>query len=302
MRSQLEVDSLTGLANQHRANQALNQLLHLASRSQQPVCLAVMDLDGFKRVNDYYGFVQGDRVLRQFGCFLQRQFRAGDVVARWGRGEFVVGLYGISRDEGVERLAEILEDWRSQPLTTPDGGSLKISFSAGIAQYPVDGAALQMLYRTADAMLYQAKYAGRNRILSAGWRPLSGADNSPLDVLLIHPDNESAQPILWALETRGYHTRWLRFGQEAIAALTGDSPRLKARLILLSDQLSDMDGLSVLQQLGINILQQTRTLFLLSDPSLVEPSQTLGIFDYVLTPLNVTGLMQRLRQILLISA
>ena len=301
-RSQLEIDLLTGLANQHRAIQGLNQLLHLASRSQQPVCLVVLDLDGFKRVNDHYGFIQGDRVLRQFGYFLQQQFRAGDVVARWGRGEFVVGLYGIRRDEGVERLAEILEDWRSQPLTTPDGNPLRVSFSAGIAQYPVDGSALQMLYRTADAMLYQAKYAGRNRILSAGWRPLTGAVASQIDVVLIHPENELAQPILWALETRGYHTRWLRFGQEAIAALSGESPSLKPRLILLSQDLSDIDGLNVLKQLGVNILQQSRTIFLLSNPDLVEPAQGLGIFDYVLKPLNVTVLMQRLRQTLLIRS
>ena len=301
-RSQLEVDLLTGLANQHRATQSLNQLLHLANRSQQPVCLAVLDLDGFKRVNDLYGFVQGDKVLRQFGCFLQQQFRAGDVVARWGRGEFVVGMYGIRRDEGVERLAEILEDWRSQPLTTSDDKSLSISFSAGLAQYPVDGAALQMLYRTADAMLYQAKYAGRNRILSAAWRPLCGVANAQLDVLLIHPENESAHPILWALETRGYHTRWLRSGREAIAALTEDNPRLKVRLILLSEDLSDIGGLSVLKQLGVNILQQTRTIFILNNPDLVESAQALGIFDYVLAPLNVKVLMQRLRQTLMISS
>ena len=120
-------------------------------------------------------------------------------------------------------------------------------------------------------------------------------------MLLIHPENEAAQSILWALETRGYHTRWIRLGQEAISALSGKSPSLKPRLILLAEDLSDIDGLSILKQLGICVLQQTRTIFLLSNPELVEPAQSLGIFDYVLTPLNVTGLMQRLRQTLLIK-
>jgi diguanylate cyclase (GGDEF)-like protein len=169
LRSQAEIDSLTGISNRQQATQAFSQLLQFVLHSQQPLCLAVLDLDHFKQVNDQYGHIQGDRVLRQFGQFLKQKFRGGDVVARWGGEEFVVGICNVTREEGVERLSELLEGWRSLEITTPNGDPLQVSFSAGVAQYPIDGTTLQMLYHHADAALYQAKQMGRNRILTANW-------------------------------------------------------------------------------------------------------------------------------------
>jgi diguanylate cyclase (GGDEF)-like protein len=169
LRSQAEIDSLTGISNRQQATQAFSQLLQFAPRTQQSLCLAVLDLDHFKQVNDQHGHIQGDRVLRQFGQFLKQKFRSGDVVARWGGEEFVVGMCNVTREAGVERLSELLEEWRSLGITTPNGHPLQVSFSAGVAQYPIDGTTLQMLYRNADAALYRAKQMGRNRVLAANW-------------------------------------------------------------------------------------------------------------------------------------
>lgn len=296
LRSQAETDVLTNLANRHQSTQALNQLLQLAHRSQQTVCLATLDLDHFKQINDCFGHVQGDRVLRQFGQFLKQKFRSEDVVARWGGEEFVIGMYGITREDGVERVAEILEEWRSLSLSSSHRTPLYVSFSAGVAQYPTDGVNLQMLYRAADAALYRAKVAGRDRVLSTQWQPLS--PTAQVDVALIYPKSDFAQAILRALETRGYHTRWLQSGKEALNQLKTKPPKLKAPVILLADHLPDFDYLRMLRELSTLRLKQHRILLLLSQPNLKGQIQTEQVFDYLLIPCNLSVIMQRLRQAL----
>jgi len=116
-------------------------------------------------------------VLQELGQLLRRSFRSEDVVARWGGEEFVVGMYGTTRIDGIQRLVKVLETLRQHDFTAPEG-TLRITFSAGVAQYPEDGTDLQSLYRSADAALYQAKIAGRDRVLAA--QPPSPGAHQPL--------------------------------------------------------------------------------------------------------------------------
>ncbi|MBD2019982.1 response regulator [Leptolyngbya sp. FACHB-36] len=167
LRQLAETDPLTGLSNRRKSTQELTRLLRLAERQQQSLCLMVLDLDNFKQVNDQHGHEVGDRVLMQLSEFLRRTCRSEDVVARWGGEEFVIGMYGASRDHGVMRLTTILEVFRNQEFQGANERSFRATFSAGVAAYPQNGADLQSLYRAADAALYQAKQAGRDRILPA---------------------------------------------------------------------------------------------------------------------------------------
>jgi diguanylate cyclase (GGDEF)-like protein len=171
LRTLAETDALTGVANRRKSTQVLDQFLCLASRQGQPFCLAVLDMDHFKRVNDHYGHAAGDEVLRRLGELLLRSFRGEDIVARWGGEEFLVGMYGMSRDDGVQRLAAVLKTWRQEEFSGPGDVQFRITFSAGVAEYPTDGADLQALYRAADQALYLAKKAGRDRVLPAGGSP-----------------------------------------------------------------------------------------------------------------------------------
>jgi PleD family two-component response regulator len=238
--------------------------------------------------------VQGDRVLRQFAQFLKQKFRSEDVVARWGGEEFVIGMYGLTREDGVERLAEILEEWRSLSLSSSSNAPLYVSFSAGVAQYPIDGVNLQMLYRAADAALYRAKVGGRDRVLSTKWQPLSSVFQ--VDVVLIYPKSEFAQSILRALETRGYHTHWIQSGRDALNQFRARNSKLKASVILLSDNLPDQSDLSLLRELGSKRLRQSRVILLLSQPNLKGQARSSHIFDYLLIPCNLSVIMQRVRQ------
>jgi len=160
-----ETDELTGTATRRRAIQDLERLLHLAERQHQPLCFMILDLDHFKLVNDQHGHDAGDRVLRLLGEHFKQSFRREDVVARWGGEEFVLGLYGITREQGVNRLTGFLQTWRQQEFTDTSNRTFQVTFSAGVAEYPKDGADLQELYRAADAALYTAKAMGRNQVL-----------------------------------------------------------------------------------------------------------------------------------------
>jgi len=164
-RNQMDTDLLTGIANRTGGSRSFSQLLQIAQQSAQSLCLAVLDLDHFKQVNDRYGHEEGDRVLREFGEYLKQHCRAGDALARWGGEEFIIAMLGLTRESGVKRMNEIRKQWRSQTFTSMKGEFFQVSFSGGVAQYPLDGLDFQVLYRTADAALYKAKMAGRNLVL-----------------------------------------------------------------------------------------------------------------------------------------
>ena len=167
LRKLAETDILTGVANRRKSIQELTRLLHLSQRQGQPVCFIILDFDHFKQVNDQHGHDTGDKVLSSFGTLLQQAFRREDVVGRWGGEEFVVGLYGATRFQSKARLIELLEIVRQQEFISASGQKFQVTFSGGISECPENGTDLQALYQSADVALYQAKAAGRARIVSS---------------------------------------------------------------------------------------------------------------------------------------
>jgi len=163
-----ETDVLTGLATRQKATQSLGQLLRLSGRHGKPVSLAVIDLDHFKIINDRYGHTVGDAVLRRTADVLFQAFRRDDVVGRWGGEEFIVGLYGMPRASGQDRLRRALDSLQAQEFEAPGGEKFRVSFSAGVAEFPKDGPDMASLFRQADAALYVAKAAGRAQVVTAG--------------------------------------------------------------------------------------------------------------------------------------
>ena len=164
LRSIAETDILTGIANRRKSTQDIERLIRMAKRQQQPFCFAMLDLDYFKQVNDTYGHQVGDKVLQRFGRLLLHSFRAEDVVARWGGEEFAIGLYGITKPNAVRRLRQLLEILHQQEFADAQRRSFRVTFSAGVVEYPDDGADLQSLYQNADLALTRAKASGQNCI------------------------------------------------------------------------------------------------------------------------------------------
>ena len=150
-----EIDPLTRLANRHKLTADLQDFLRTCNQEGQTLCLAVLSLDNLQQINDQYNHDIGDRVLGWLGAILKQAFRGEDVVGRWAGAEFGVGMVGMNRAEGTERLAEVLQTLREQEFPGPKG-SFQVTFSAGVAQYPQDGQELPALYQAAKSALVKA--------------------------------------------------------------------------------------------------------------------------------------------------
>lgn len=163
-RTLAETDALTKVSSRRKSIQVIRQFLKLSSRHRQPFCLAIIDVDRFKQINDVYGHSLGDLVLQQFGQLLLRYFRSEDIVGRWGGDEFVVGMYGMKGDAARQRLVDLLEELKAQEFGEPGEAPFSVTFTAGIAESPLHGRELQHLYLAADRALYAQKEAGRGRV------------------------------------------------------------------------------------------------------------------------------------------
>jgi diguanylate cyclase (GGDEF)-like protein len=158
-------DALTGLPNRRYARQRLAEMTDVAKRTQRPVVVAIADIDHFKRVNDLFGHAAGDALLRRTGRLLRQHFRSSDVVSRYGGEEFVVALPETDPVGAMDRIRSFREAFGGCADTTRHG-SIPATISIGVAIYPEDGDNADDLLDTADARLYEAKNAGRNRVVA----------------------------------------------------------------------------------------------------------------------------------------
>jgi len=155
-------DSLTGCLNRRALFDTVDELGHEA----QPVGLLAMDLDEFKTVNDNHGHGGGDAVLLQFVDIVRASVREGDVVARLGGEEFAVLLPGATSEETFA-IAQRIREKTEQTQTPFDGDAIACTVSVGAVHHAGDETVeIDHLIRAADAMLYQAKDLGRNRVVT----------------------------------------------------------------------------------------------------------------------------------------
>lgn len=157
-------DPLTGLFNRRYLNETLPRELQLIIRENRQLCVAMLDLDFFKRFNDNYGHEAGDEVLRYIGTLLRNRFRGSDIACRFGGEEFVVVLLDSELPKVVERLQQIREEVKKAALTYHDRTLPPITVSIGVAKAPEHGMTAEDLIHAADIALYAAKQAGRDRL------------------------------------------------------------------------------------------------------------------------------------------
>ena len=164
-----DTDPLTGVSNRRASLKRLTRLLRISQRQQKQWCFVLIDLDNFKQINDNFLHESGDLVLRRMGQFLKQEFRSEDVIARWGGEEFVLGLYDMNKEAAISRLQSFLASFRQQEFQSrtkeSSPATFHVTFSAGVAEYPVDGESLETLYQSADIALYKAKTAGKNQVV-----------------------------------------------------------------------------------------------------------------------------------------
>ncbi len=166
LRQEATTDTLTGLANRRALDAALRESLEKAAAGQQDLSIALVDIDHFKRVNDSYGHLIGDRVLRLIANQLKACVKGRDLVARFGGEEFAVILPDTPA-RGAHAVAEAIRKTieQSRIRRTDTGEHIgTVTVSLGVAQYR-HGDGVEDLTRRCDEALYKAKRAGRNRVV-----------------------------------------------------------------------------------------------------------------------------------------
>ena len=154
-------DTLTGLPNRRALDERLEEEVLSARRSNYSFAVIMMDLDGFKAVNDTYGHAMGDDVLRVVFSQMARGVRNTDFLARYGGDELTLILSQTEMSSAQVVAEKIIEGMKKLKFKLPDGKKLKLGISGGIAIYPVHARNGPDLLRAADAALYQAKKYNR---------------------------------------------------------------------------------------------------------------------------------------------
>lgn len=157
-------DGLTGIFNRRFFELRMAEELERAQRFSAGMSIIMIDIDHFKELNDEFGHMLGDEVLRQVASLLHDQLRKFDVVCRYGGEEFAILLSQTNPQHAVgvaEKLRALLERWQFPGLPRT------VTISAGVATYPENGVERDGLMKAADTSLYAAKQAGRNRVMLA---------------------------------------------------------------------------------------------------------------------------------------
>ena len=156
-----KTDQLTGLLNRHGSTELLSQEMARSHRGNHPVCLMLLDVDHFKRVNDRFGHQVGDEVLKALSHHLVSNMRATDHMVRWGGEEFLI----LVADTNLPQAMVLAEKFRHLVETLDIEELPSFTVSIGVTQFATEESFAEWYKRT-DAALYQAKHAGRNRSMA----------------------------------------------------------------------------------------------------------------------------------------
>jgi diguanylate cyclase (GGDEF)-like protein len=180
------LDGLTGIFNRRFFELRMAEELERARRFDAGMAVIMVDIDNFKRLNDEFGHLLGDEVLRQVSSIFHQQLRKTDVVCRYGGEEFAILLSQTDPEHALtvaEKLRNVVEEWHFP------GVPRAVTISAGAATFPDHGVTRDELVKAADASLYAAKQAGRNRVFSvAPLRTIPNPANKSRSALAVDRD------------------------------------------------------------------------------------------------------------------
>ncbi len=285
-------DPLTGLPNRAAFNEAFKRAQSLASRSREPLSLAILDLDHFKSVNDTYGHGLGDEVLRRLGPVITDALRQTDFLARWGGEEFVVLFPKADVAGSTRALQKALDAFGQEEFRGAEGTTFQVTFSAGVAavseEVDVDGAVAE-----ADRMLYMAKSGGRNRILNES----VSAPPEKKKILLAEDDELIASVIKHRLGHQGFEVIHFPDGAAALMGATD----VDVSLAILDVKMPGIDGFELLERLRQMPAYRKIPIVMLtsmgSEKDIVRGFE-LGADDYIMKPFSPIELLARVRRLI----
>ncbi|HSW35003.1 MAG TPA: diguanylate cyclase, partial [Candidatus Limnocylindrales bacterium] len=190
------VDSLTGLLNRRSLDETLNGEIGRHSRYGGVFSFILIDLDSLKNINDHYGHLAGDELLRQIGQIIQNTIRESDRAFRHGGDEYAIVL----PQTPIESALKVAERIRQQTFARIEIGSMPVSLSLGLSSWPSDGISPAELIAAADAALYKAKRSGRNRSVCSSSN-LNQARKDAVNIRISEGTETGALSTIYALAT-----------------------------------------------------------------------------------------------------
>jgi diguanylate cyclase (GGDEF)-like protein len=162
-------DALTNVYNRGFFDEAIEKYIAMSARSSRPMCMMMLDIDGFKSVNDTFGHAEGDKVLRLLAASLVGSVRASDYVCRYGGEEFAILLPGTELKQAQILAERIVADIPGALASGWAGAGVRtVTVTIGVAEYPREAGGATDLINVADRRLYAGKNAGRARAVAAG--------------------------------------------------------------------------------------------------------------------------------------
>jgi diguanylate cyclase (GGDEF)-like protein len=302
-RGPAETDPVTGLPTAQPTSEVIGRFLKLARRKSDPYSVAVLEVDAFPDLVKTYGRSLGDRVLRGIGELLPRNFRGEDVVGWWGwwaGAEFLIGMYGSSKEYSAIKLTQICARIAEQSFRADDGSAVQVACSGGVAQFQVDGDTVDALREAGIAALKLVRETGMSRVGISGVMP-TGPLTRRVDVAIVDDDRGLVLLLQHSMESRNMRVATFADGATAAQALTGDVPEVQARIILLDVDLPSLNGLDVLRRLNAAKVTSATSVIMLTARTGerdVLAALELGAIDHIAKPFSVPVLMHKVRTVL----
>ncbi|MDQ6870638.1 MAG: response regulator [Gemmatimonadota bacterium] len=302
-RGPAETDPVTGLPTAQPTSEVIGRFLKLARRKADPYSVAVLEVDGFPDLVKTHGRSVGDRILRAIGDLLPKNFRGEDVVGWWGwwaGAEFMIGMYGSSKEYSAIKLTQICTRIGEQSFTTDDGSTIRAACSAGVAQYQIDGDTVDALREAGLEALRLVRVSGTSRVGISGIMP-TGPLTRRVDVAIVDDDRGLVLLLQHSMESRNMRVATFGDGAAAAQALTGDAPEVQARIILLDVDLPSLNGLDVLRRLSAAKVTSGTSVIMLTARTGerdVLAALELGAIDHITKPFSVPVLMHKVRTVL----
>ena len=164
LRNLAETDSLTQVANRRTITSQAETFLRIAHRHEKPLCLAIVDLYQLRQINDSYGYVCGDEVLKRCAKILKASFRQEDLIGRWSDEKFVVVLYGTNESSINYHFLEIVTEFKREGFVPAEGNPFRVNLAIGIADYQ-QGDSLQSIYDRAKQSLVESVKKQRSSLI-----------------------------------------------------------------------------------------------------------------------------------------
>ena len=296
------VDELTGAYNRKYMTHILDELIADYERHGDTFSIVMIDLDHFKHINDTYGHLIGDLILRELVQTIQLHKRKTDDVCRYGGEEFQL-ILPRTNEEGALLLVERIREAFARKTFEADGESFKVTFSAGIVVGHESNLSQEQLIYQADQALYQSKASGRNQIRMYSKR-IDQTVVSHLHVVIID-DNRLIRTMLeqsflqWTVDSSiktHVHTY-----TDGVTFLNSDwcVPGEKY-IILLDGMMPEMDGKDVLAQIRKDYPEENIVISMLSarscETSIVQALEE-GADDYMLKPFKIPEVLSRMKRL-----